>query len=821
LSVHILSMPHYELGYADTWPQAGLFSAVLTAFVVDSKQNLKPSPAEETVYYLRQHSTILSQISVQLSSIAPQVTIPSTPPPPFPSFSPLSSDIRVNIFWFMALTFSLLAALLAILVQQWVRNYMHVFQRYGDALKSSRLRHYLFEGCERWNMPRVAEAVPGLLHISLFLFFAGLSDSLLNINTKVALSTIVPISVSGLLYVFAIFAPIIYPQSPYQNIFSDIIWYLVQTSRGRRFRDHESDGEMKPVSANMARGQMQLAMEETAARKGRDVGATRWLIDNLTEDAEMEKFLSAIPCSFNTDWGVEVWKRLDEHHDSEDQGRDEAVARPRRDTMTHQPSSSWSIRGFIRPILRLVRKPTPRHPPTHATTRSPVPHPPNVGPHSTTAHIQGENVVHELSTRVARSLDICKNRGLFANDDLWRKRTRPCIEATASLICCTNAKLAWFGDISKPLGEIGSFEKIREQSVAGADQSFVMRWTCLSLVVVRPILADAGGVQFQAKRTMQWFSESDDATSGALETAQKIDKTLKKARNCLFQLYEALCNTEDPTEVKEILRGHESQISELEQINMEADGLYLVNVGTYEMQRTINRYSHRIISQFPGVLDEYDSEFLDPISPIPFSRLVELSHDLRKLQFIRPRQTLKGMCIPALILRNILEGQWDDDAYKELLKNLENFRFLPAWQADEIDEMQRQFWRLQDLGDGGGLGFTVELFFLAFSQLLSTSSSKGSHSALYTGTFRAITSDWSKYKDSRGTQKLLLYIAVSRLPEFNTDYPAYIADEFLLFLGHIFEGQTGPHIDRARQQFESSESYGMFRERMLRVLTRE
>ncbi|KAI0270110.1 hypothetical protein BGY98DRAFT_1083615, partial [Russula aff. rugulosa BPL654] len=196
---------------------AGLFSAVLTAFVVDSKQNLKPSPAEETVYYLRQHSTILSQISVQLSSIAPQVTIPSTPPPPFPSFSPLSSDIRVNIFWFMALTFSLLAALLAILVQQWVRNYMHVFQRYGDALKSSRLRHYLFEGCERWNMPRVAEAVPGLLHISLFLFFAGLSDSLLNINTKVALSTIVPISVSGLLYVFAIFAPIIYPQSPYQN----------------------------------------------------------------------------------------------------------------------------------------------------------------------------------------------------------------------------------------------------------------------------------------------------------------------------------------------------------------------------------------------------------------------------------------------------------------------------------------------------------------------------------------------------------------------------------------------------------------------------
>ena len=97
-------------------PQAGLFSAALTAFVVDSKQGLKPNLADETVYYLRQHSAILAQIFVQLSSIAPQDTIPSTPPPPYPRFSPLPSDVRVNLFWFMALAFSLLAALLAILI---------------------------------------------------------------------------------------------------------------------------------------------------------------------------------------------------------------------------------------------------------------------------------------------------------------------------------------------------------------------------------------------------------------------------------------------------------------------------------------------------------------------------------------------------------------------------------------------------------------------------------------------------------------------------------------------------------------------------------
>ena len=638
--------------------QAGLFSAALTAFVVDSKQDLKPSPADETVYYLRQHSTILSQISLQLSSIAPQVSIPSAPPPPFPAFNPSASDVRVNVFWFMALVFSLLAALIAILVQQWVRDYMHVFQRFGDPLKSSRLRQYLYEGCEGWYMPMVAEAVPGFLHISLFLFFGGLGDSLLNINTKVALSTIVPIGASGLLYIFTTFAPIIYPQSPYQNSFSGIFWYLFQTSRGRRFRDRRSDGEIKPVDTNMAQGQMQLAMEETVARKDRDERAIRWLIDNLTEDAEMEKFLSAIPGSFNTDWGTGVWNRVGEHHE-EEQSQDGPDSRPRRDIIA---SSCWSIRSVLRPIIHLVRKPAPHHATTHAATRSPVPHPPNVHPHSTTAHIRGENVVHELSTRVARSVEICKNHKLFADKDLWRKRTRACIETTALLVCCANAKLAWFGDISNLLGDIGSFENIRELSLAGADELFVTRWTCLSLVAIGPILEDGERVQYRTRGTMESFARADKTGNrDALASAQQIDETLQKASDCLFRLFDALPVTEELTgEVKEILRGHESEISELEQIKIEADYLKVVDDSILYVQNIIYDYSHQAFFQFPGLLDDFD--FYQ--TPIPFSRLVELCRDSRKLQFIRPVEILKTMCSPALTLRNILQGQGDADAYK-------------------------------------------------------------------------------------------------------------------------------------------------------------
>jgi hypothetical protein len=62
---------------------------------------------------------------------------------------------------------------------------------------------------------------------------------------------------------------------------------------------------------------------------------------------------------------------------------------------------------------------------------------------------------------------------------------------------------------------------------------------------------------------------------------------------------------------------------------------------------------------------------------------------------------------------------------------------------------------------------------------------------------------------------------MSRGSEFGVHYPAYIVDEFLFLLGNIFEGQTGPHVDRARQHFDSLEFYDprRFRERMLRVLT--
>jgi hypothetical protein len=785
-----------------------LFSAALTAFVNDSKENLQVKPQDEMVYYLRQHSIILSQISQQLSSITPQVSIPSAPPPPFPEFNPLPSDIRINIFWFMSLIFSLLAALLAVLVQQWVRDYMHVFQRYSDPLKSARLRQYLYEGSEGWYMPVVAEAVPGLLHFSLFLFFAGLVDSLLRINTTVGLSTVVPIGITGLLYFFTILAPILYPQSPYQNSFSGVFWYLFQKLRGRRYKDRGLDGGMKSVSADMAQGQMQLAMEETEKRKSRDVRAILRLVDNLTEDAEMEQFLTTIPGSFNTNWGAEVWKKVGNMMEEKPgtRSQNEPVVGTFMDTtaptaqampLVLQPSRFESARSVLRPIIPLVRKFTPHHPLFDATTLQPVPYSPNVYPHSDTANIQGEDILHGLSSRVARFLETCKNRGIFANDDLWQRRTRACIETTASLVLCANANLAWFGDITKLLEDIGSFEKTRELSEKGMDQLFVIRWSCLSLVAIRKILEDDWDVRSNAGEAVTSLAEEDNTTGNnqALTRAQKADKTLHNARKRLDKLYNAMSKAENLTEAKEILRDHESEILELEKINIEADSLEDVDRWMFDTQSSIAK----IISQFPGIRDV---DGLDPVF-VRFSHFVEQFCDPRKVQFIRPGRTLKSLCCIVPTLRDILGGQGDVNAYQDMFNGLKTFVVESRWRGDELQ--RRQLWRMQDLRDGSGFGFTVELFFLALQQLLSTSSSPESHSTLYMGTFRAITSDWSKYKDSLGTQKILLDIVVTRGWEFDLPgrYPPLIANEFLVLLGRVFEGQAGLHIDDVVQRLSS------------------
>ena len=818
--------------------QAGLFSAALTSFIIDRIQGLQVDPAQQMVYYQQQNVALLAQISQQISSIAPHLSIPSTLPPPYPDFRPSSSDVRVNAYWFMSLVCSLSAALLATLVQRWVRDYMHVFQRYSHPLKIARLRQYLYEGAEGWHMPVVAEFVPGLVHISLFLFFLGLSDSLLTLNATIGITTTILIAICSSLYIFCMFAPVLYPQSPFRNSFSGLIWYLIQKVHTRKYLDRAFGSAHKPVSSNIFEGQMQLAMEENDGRQFRDIRAVQWLIQTLTEDIEVEPFVLAIPGSFSTEWGIEVWRKASyvEQYGEADPtpvvefltDADLSISTSSRHGSPHpRPQNTSHLRNFFHRFVRSIGLRTPDNPCNDVIAMISTPRLLASSQASDFPHTPADPV-HELCNRVQHLFDTCKNRSLFATEDLWRRRARACTETAASFVCMTDIKVEFFGNIGRLLGNLGKAENIQELSAAGSDGSFVARWTCLSLVAIRGMVNDdltrerAGAAiatlsQLQTEGDGDPTNNDDDnEDANALKNARKIDSHFETTTwFCVFGLDTALRslkgdNTEEQVR-KALARDHEADILRLERFSSEAVHMMAIDSAISLVDRSIRNITRDLIIYLPGIsFDRFEGT--EPIPPSQcFASSVTEGRSVAP-QFMFLPQRLQHLCSYAPTLRNIIDGRNNTQTMFESLSTIQDDTHCRGSIVYGRRLMERQLWRLQDLRHGEGFGFSVELFFLALSRHFSTSSSQNPNPAIYIGTFKAITSDWRQHKHSIGTQRVILNLvcdiaSYGRGIFSDHDYPSYITEELLVLLRNMVGSQSGSHIDEALEELNDPSTW--------------
>jgi Family of unknown function (DUF6535) len=443
--------------------KAGLFAAALAPFVVDRSQAIQVTPAQQMVFYEQQSVDLLKQISAQISSLSLQASVPSPPPLPPLTANPSRSDILVNALMFISLILSLSAALLATLVQRWAQDHMQIFHRYKHPLKVSRIRQYLYEGIERWRMVAIAEAIPTLHHVSLFLFFAGLAIFLSNANGAVAIPTIFFITLLLAWYLIATILPVMKPQFPLRSPVSALLWFMIQSISPRLHRDRV-DGEMKPVSKNMGDGLMELALEGKPVRIDRDRRAIAWLAGDLTGDSETESFVSIIPGSFNPEWGVHVWGRRE----------NEIVG-----------IFNQSLPGLAR---------------------------------------DNYNVLFPICMRISRLFHTCSNPYLFENEDKRLTRSRISIQAIALLVFRAKADLNWFGDMLT-IGELLKAQGYGDHPQPPlALQSFVANWTGLSIVVIQNILPTER-LTVAAKRVLLSFEPiSHDA---AISHARRIDNTLE------------------------------------------------------------------------------------------------------------------------------------------------------------------------------------------------------------------------------------------------------------------------------------------------------
>jgi hypothetical protein len=168
---------------------------------------------------------LLTQISQQLVGISNGTVLP-TPPPLSNSPPNLPSAIRINILWLLSLGISLTCALLATLIQQWCRRYMALSYLHDMPHERARVRTFLFTGMEHFRMTKAVEAIPMLLHISVFLFFAGLVEFFLLSNNTVAWVFIGWVGLFVSVYAAMTIVPNIIFSCPYRTPFTGFLWRL-------------------------------------------------------------------------------------------------------------------------------------------------------------------------------------------------------------------------------------------------------------------------------------------------------------------------------------------------------------------------------------------------------------------------------------------------------------------------------------------------------------------------------------------------------------------------------------------------------------------
>jgi hypothetical protein len=183
-------------------------------------------------------------------------------------------------------------------------------------------------GVDKMRVPRVADALSTLIHLYLFLFFAGLAIFLFNINHSVFICAVSWIGFFTVLYVWITVMPIFWYHSPYYAPLSSTAWLLhasilhaffaVLAFIDRTFISRHTEPPLRDWSKKSEKygswmsgnGVLKAAEEATKEKSSKiDVEILDWTADIVDEDEKLEKFFDAIPGFLDS----QIAKNLDKH----------------------------------------------------------------------------------------------------------------------------------------------------------------------------------------------------------------------------------------------------------------------------------------------------------------------------------------------------------------------------------------------------------------------------------------------------------------------------------------------------------------------------
>ncbi|KAF8322429.1 hypothetical protein F5887DRAFT_824173, partial [Amanita rubescens] len=136
---------------------SGLFSAIVTAFLIESQKALRPDSAQESVQLLRQIAAQSAGQNWVGTGGEPRINH--------------TISVCVNAFWFLSLVLSLTTALIGIVSLQWIRTHLSTL---SDGSESLGFSHMHSLGLQNSYIPLIFTFLPAILILGLTSFLVGL-----------------------------------------------------------------------------------------------------------------------------------------------------------------------------------------------------------------------------------------------------------------------------------------------------------------------------------------------------------------------------------------------------------------------------------------------------------------------------------------------------------------------------------------------------------------------------------------------------------------------------------------------------------------------
>ncbi len=193
----------------------------------------------------------------------------------------------------MSLTLSLITALVAVLVKQWLHQYIATISD-SSPRDRGRIRQSRYMGLQKWQVPMIIGLLPVLLHVSLGLFFAGFCIYLFALELVIAYAVAAMAGCVYIAYIGSLILPLVYHNCPYKTPLTVHLFrlYLAAYNRASKHihRRHPHHSQpFRPSSMRDAEQKGVQQMEDVV-----DGEAISWLFSTSSNTSVKQVVLQAV-----------------------------------------------------------------------------------------------------------------------------------------------------------------------------------------------------------------------------------------------------------------------------------------------------------------------------------------------------------------------------------------------------------------------------------------------------------------------------------------------------------------------------------------------